>query len=114
MSDPVTPLTPQQTAQQEQEALHEPLIEQDLVAVDKMLAKVVLDAPPDVTISEQAGVLAEEYPKGGGIKGLYGRWMSRFLDFFQKDHGAKATAGGNAQAEEAIEYGEKSGLLDKD
>lgn len=110
MSDPITPLTPEQTAAQEALAEKEPLIEQDAVAVDKMLAKVVLDAPPDVTISEQAGVLA--YTRRG-FKGFYGRWMSRFLNLFQRDHGARATAGGNAEAEEAIAYGNKSGLLNQ-
>lgn len=114
MSDSVQPLTPAQTAAQEQKAEHEPWAERALVADDKAIAANLLDAPPDVTISEQAGVLAEEYPKGGGLKGFYGRWMSRFLDIFQKDHGAKATAGGNAEAEEAIEYGDKSGLLNKE
>lgn len=110
MSDPVTPLTPAQTAAAEAKADHEGILEQDAVAVDKAIAKIVLNAPPDVTISEQAGVLAY---KDKGFKGFYGRWMSRFLNLFQRNHGAKATAGGNAEAEEAIEYGDQSGLINQ-
>lgn len=106
--NPVTPLTPQQTAAQEAKADHEGILEQDAVAVDKAIAKIVLNAPPDVTISEQAGVLAYN---DKGFKGFYGRWMSRFLNLFQKNHGSKATAGGNAEAWGAIRYGDKSGLI---
>ncbi|MBU6232179.1 hypothetical protein KGP36_06050 [Patescibacteria group bacterium] len=114
MSNLVQPLSPAQTANEEAKADAEPILEQDAVAVDKAFAKIVLNAPPDVTVSEQAGVIAYKYPKGGGIKGWYGRTMSRFLNFFQRNHGADATAGGNAEALQAIQYGNESGLLNEE
>lgn len=107
MNDAVTPLTAEQVAAQEARAAHEPYPERVAVALDKTVAAIA-DAPPDVTISEVAG--ADAYT-AKGIRGFYGRWMCRFLNLFQSDHGAKATAGGNAEAEQAIEYGNKSGLL---
>lgn len=107
MSNPIKPLTLDQVAAQEAKAAKEPYPERVAVALDKAIATIA-DAPPDVTISEVAGVDAVD---AKGIRGFYGRWMSRFLDIFQSDHGAKATAGGNAEAEEAIEYGDQSGLL---
>lgn len=107
MSNPITPLTPEQQAAQAAKAQKERYPERVLVALDKAIATIG-GATPDVTISEVAGVDAV---KDKGLKGFYGRWMSRFLNLFQRDHGAKATAGGNAQASEAIEYGDNSGLL---
>lgn len=107
MSNPVHPLTAQQTKAVEAKAKAEAYPERVAVALDKAIAAIG-DAPPDVTISEAAGVAAY---KDRGFKGFYGRWMSRFLNLFQADHGANATAGGNAEAEQAIQYGNKSGLL---
>jgi len=110
MSNPVTKLTPGQTAKQMQQAKTEGYFERVLVGEDKEIATIA-GATPDTTISEDAGIAAVE---DKGFKGFYGRWMSRVLNLFQKDHGAKATAGGVAQAEEAIAVAEKSGLIDEE
>lgn len=110
MSSPIIPLTPEQTATQEAQAKEEPYVERAAVAVDKAIETVVFDGPPDVTMSEAAGVAAV---KDKGFEGEVGKLVSEGLDLFQKDHGAKATAGGNAQAEEAIEYGDQSGLINE-
>ena len=108
MSNPVTPLTPEQTAAQEARAIHEPYIERDLVAIDKTIATFA-GATPDTTISADAGIAAV---KDKGFKGWYGRTMSRFLNRWQKNHAAKAIAGDEAQAKEAERVMEASGLID--
>jgi len=108
MSNPVTPLTPEQTAAQEARAIHEPYIERDLVAIDKTIATFA-GATPDTTISADAGIAAV---KDKGFKGWYGRTMSRFLNLFQSDHAAKAVAGDEAQATEAERVMEASGVID--
>lgn len=105
--NPVAPLTPQEAADREQQASHEPYIERVLVAADKTIATVA-GATPDTTISADAGIASY---RDHGFKGLYGRWMSRFLDLFQKNHGAKAVAGDLAQAQEAEQKMKESGLL---
>src|SRR6185437_9226146 len=108
MSDPVTPLAPEQTAAQETKATHEPYFERALVAVDKTIATFA-GATPDTTISADAGIAAV---KDKGFKGWYGRTMSRFLNLFQPNHAAKAVAGDEAQAREAERVMESSGLID--
>ena len=109
MSNPVTPLDPQQTAAQEYKATHEPYIERDLVAIDKTIATFA-GATPDTTISADAGIAAV---KDKGFKGWYGRMMSRFLNLFQSDHAAKAIAGDEAQAREAERVMEASGVINE-
>ena len=108
MSNPVTPLTPEQTAAQEVRATHEPYIERDLVAIDKTIATFA-GATPDTTISADAGIAAV---KDKGFKGWYGRTMSRFLNRWQKNHAAKAVAGDEAQAKAAERVMESSGVID--
>ena len=97
MSDPITPLTPAQTQVQEAKAAKEGYAHRDLVALDQFL-NVMADGSPDETISSRAA-RADEKGK------LWGRVLSRFLNLFQSDHGAKAQAGDVERAEvvEAIE-----------
>jgi hypothetical protein len=97
MTDPITPLDAQQTALQEQQALHENRLRQIIVATDVLL-NVAAGGRPDMTISTRAALAAQH---GSPI----GVALSKFLNIFQKDHGAKAAAGdeARAQAEEAAE-----------
>lgn len=106
VTDPITPLTPSQAQAQEAQAAKEGYVHRDLVAFDQG-ANVLLGGKPDETISSRAA-RADEKGK------LWGRVLSRFLDFFQKDHGAKAQAGDveRAEAVEKIEE-ESGGLLPK-
>lgn len=98
MTDPITPLTPEQVKEQEAQAAKEGWVHRDLVAVDIAANVVVFKGQPDETISSHA---ARAATKGK----WWGRTLSRFLNLFQKDHGAKAQAGDLERAEnvEAIE-----------
>lgn len=93
MSDPITPLTPKQTTVQEAQAAHEGYIHRVLVAGDQFLA-VLGGGPPDVTISTDAALAAVH---GKAI----GKIVSKLLDAFQRDHGAKAAAGDTERAKNA-------------
>jgi len=85
MSSPITPLDPQQTAAQEAQAAKEGYVHRILVAFD-IFSNVLTDGDEDETISSRSARAAEK-GKPWGIA------MSKFLDIFQKDHGAKAQAG---------------------
>lgn len=97
MTDPITPLTPSQTRTQEEQAAHEAYLHRVLVGLDQFF-NVISDGDPDETISSRAARAAEK-GKPWGIA------MSKFLNLFQKDHGAKAQAGDaeRAQAVETLE-----------
>jgi hypothetical protein len=103
MSDPVTPLTPEQVAYQEGRASKEGYLHKDLVGLDQF-ANVVTGGNPDETISSRAA-RADESGK------TWGKLMSRFLNFFQKDHGPKAQAGDVERAKTVEQLEEKSGGL---
>lgn len=105
MADPITPLTPAQTAQQEQQAAHEKYVHRFLVGFDQFM-NVVTDGDPDETISSRAARAAEK-GKGWGIE------LSKFLNHFQKDHGADAQAGDLERAEAVVSLEENSGALNK-
>jgi hypothetical protein len=103
MSSPITPLTPQQTAAQESQALHEKYLNRVLVGLDQFL-NVVTDGDPDETISTRAAVAA--------VKGKqWGIELSRVLNLFQHDHGAKADAGDAARGEQVLTVTESSGII---
>jgi hypothetical protein len=105
MSDTgITPLTPAQIAQQEQQAAREGFIKRDLVAIDEA-AGTILGGPPDVTISSDLAVDATE---GHGIVKELGEVGSKILDVFQTDHGAKAIAGDLERAQAAAADMEKA------
>lgn len=101
----ITPLTPQQTAVQEQEALKEGYVRKDLIGLDQFV-NVLLDGDPDETISSRAARWATE---DDGIKKHIGEAVSRGLDLFQSDHGAKAEAGDDARADKVAEIENTSG-----
>ena len=96
MSDPITPLTPQQTAKEESQAAKEGFVKRDLVAGDIFIDELA-GGPMDETISTRSGIAASKGSKLGIV-------MSKFLNIFQKDHGADAAAGDleRAQTEEKI------------
>lgn len=97
MSNPITPLDPKQIEKQEAQAAKEGYIDRDLIAID-MLGNVLTGGKPDETISSRSARAAEAGNKFGIV-------MSKFLNLFQKDHGAKAQAGDveRAAAVEKIE-----------
>jgi hypothetical protein len=99
MTDPITPLTPAEVALQEQQAAHEDFVRRVAVATD-VLINVFTGGDPDETISSRA---ARASQKGS----RWGIEMSKFLDLFQKDHGAKAQAG-DLQRAEAVAALEKN------
>ena len=70
---------------QEKQAAAEAYPKRFLIALD-MFMNVLTDGDPDETISSRAARAATQH-KTWGIE------MSKFLDLFQSDHGAKAQAG---------------------
>lgn len=106
MSDnPVTPLTPQQTAVQEAQTAKEGYAQREAVAVD-IFVDETLDGPMDETISSRLSRAA-----------LAGKWWgklgSRILNFFQRNHGPKAQSGDVERAKAVIALEEKSGGIDQ-
>ena len=101
--DPITPLTPEQVAQQEAQAAKEGYLHREAVAVDIFLNETA-DGKMDETISSRAA-RADEKGK------WWGRVMSRFLDFFQSDHGPKAQAGDVERAKAVESLEDQSGGL---
>jgi hypothetical protein len=85
MHDPLTPLSPGQTAQAEQQASREGYLHRLLVGLDQFL-NVVCDGRPDETISARAARAAEQ-GKPWGVE------LSRALNLFETNHGVKAQAG---------------------
>jgi hypothetical protein len=94
MSDGITPLTPDQLARQEAQAEKEAYLKRALIGLD-MFMNVLTDGDPDETISSRSARAAEK----GKHSGIF---MSKFLDVFQHDHGAKAQAGDVARAQAVI------------
>jgi hypothetical protein len=98
MPDPITPLTPEQVKSQEAKAAAESYLHREAVAVD-IFANETMGGKMDMTISTRAAI-ADTQGK------WWGRTMSRFLNLFQSDHGAKAAAG-DAERAQALEQAEK-------
>jgi hypothetical protein len=86
VSNPITPLDPDQLTEQESQAAHEGWLHRSLVSFDQMVNVIVLRGLPDETISSHAARAAQQ-GKHWGIG------LSRVLNLFQRDHGAKAEAG---------------------
>lgn len=95
----ITPLTPSQLVTNEQQAKQEGYVKRVLIGFDQF-ANVVLNGHPDETISSRSARAATQGK-------LWGKTMSKFLDLFQKDHGATAEAGDLERAE-TVEYLEDS------
>jgi hypothetical protein len=101
MSDGITPLTPDQVAEQEAQAAKEAYLKRALIGLD-MFINVLTDGDPDETISSRSARAAEKGKPWGIL-------MSKFLDVFQHDHGAKAQAGDVARAQAVITAEDTSG-----
>lgn len=105
MTDPITPLTPQQTAIQEAQAAHEGYVHRGLVGLDQFV-NVLMDGNPDETISSRMARWATEET---GLKKDIGVAVSKALDLAQPDHGAKAEAGDEQRAQNVAAIEEKTG-----
>jgi hypothetical protein len=104
--DPITPLDPGSTQQQEAQAAHEGWVHRSLVAFDQAVNVIVLRGQPDETISSHSARAALEGKKWGVV-------MSKFLNLFQKDHGAKAIAGDEQRAENVERIEDGSGAISR-
>ena len=105
IDEPVTPLTPQQTATAEQQAASEGWLRRDLVAIDEAGNVVFLRGLPDETISSHASRAAFEGHEWGVV-------LSDVLDKFQKNHGPQAQAGDLERALNLVFTEERSGEID--
>lgn len=109
MNDPVTPLTKAQTVAAEAKSAKHGYLENLAVDLDQSIPPI-FDAPLGTTISGDAAIADV---KDTGFKGFYGRWMCRFLNLFQRNHGAKAVAGDMERAKIVAQNEESSGLIDR-
>lgn len=100
----ITPLTPAQVATQEAQAAKEGYGKRVLIGLD-MFANTLTNGHPDETISSRSARAATEGK-------LWGKGMSKFLDLFQRDHGAKAEAGDVSRALIVEHLEESSGTLE--
>jgi hypothetical protein len=103
MSDPITPLSPAQTSLQEQQASKEDYFMRNLIQLD-MLGNTLVGGRPDETISTDTGLLAQKHEVIGSL-------VCHLLDFFQKNHGAKAAAGDLERAQSEVIRLEDSGVV---
>ncbi len=99
----VTPLDGKETARAEGSAAADGYLLRVLVALD-MAANVALGGREDETISASTAMLARKHQFLGSV-------VSRMLDLFQADHGAKAAAGDLERAEAAEAALRGSGLV---
>jgi hypothetical protein len=106
MTEPITPLSPAQTATEEAQAATENPILRDLVAVD-IFADELTGGPMDETISTR---LAIDSVEGKGVSKEVGKIGSAILDVFQRDHGADAASGDLERAQAEAKIVEASGI----
>ena len=102
----ITPLTPQQEAAVDQDAARESYLHRALVAFD-VFANVLTGGEPDETISSRAA-------RAATADRWWGIVLSKFLDLFEWDHGAKAQAADAERAETVEHIEEHSGNLPMD
>ena len=103
--DPITPLDPAQTEAQEQETDGEHYVRRVLVAFDIFCNVTFFYGFEDETISTHSARAALDGK-------LWGIILSRFLCFFQGDHGACAMAGDLERARRIIATEDKTGMLE--
>lgn len=105
MDSGITPLTPEQVAEHEASASHEGYLHRVTETAD-VLVNVATGGKQDETISSRSARAAERGSKFGIV-------MSRFLDWFQKDHGATAIAADLERAQTVEEIEESDPALEK-
>ncbi len=101
--DVITPLSAAETAVEETAAKRDGYLLRVLVAVD-MAANVALGGAEDETISTDAALMARKHQVLGAV-------VSRMLDLFQANHGAKAAAGDLERVEAEEQRLRASGLV---
>jgi len=109
VSEPVSPLTKQQTTEAEAKSAKHSYPVRLALDLDESIPPI-FGAPLGTTISGDAAIAAVN---DKGFKGFYGRTMCRFLNLFQKNHGAKAVAGDLERSEEVEKYEEDSGVINQ-
>lgn len=102
MTDGITPLDPTQVASQETQASEEGYVKRVLIGALDMPVNVITGGLPDETISSR-------WARGAERGNKFCILGSKFLDLFQKDHGAKAQAGDVERAEIVVKTEETSG-----
>lgn len=107
MENPITPLDPTDTQIAENKVVKQGYAHKELVALDQFI-NVTADGTPDETISSR---MARWATNKRGIKNKIGVAVSTFLNWFQKDHGAKAEASDAGRAKNVEEIEEKSGNI---
>jgi hypothetical protein len=103
MSSGITPLTPVQETKQEGQAKKEGYLMRNAIAFDQMV-NVATGGHPGETISARSARAAVEGK-------VWGKVMSKFLDLFQKDHGAGAMAGDLERAQTVAYLETNDGVL---
>lgn len=99
----VTPLNAAESAVAEASAKRDGYVLRVLVALD-MAANVALGGQEDETISAHAGLMARKHEFLGSV-------VSRMLNLFEENHGAKAAAGDLQRAEAAVAELRAGGLV---
>src|SRR5690242_10223441 len=104
MSDPVTPLTPEQTEAQAKKAGDEGYLRRLPVDLDIAVDEAA-GGPMGMTISTRLGIAAKN-----------GKWWGKigagFLNLFQRNHSAKAAAGDLERAAQVTQTIEGSGIAE--
>lgn len=109
MSDPVVPLTTEQTDIAAANAVHHSYFVRVLHQVDE-LGAALAGQPIDTTISSDEGIAAL---KDHGFVGDQAKIVAEILGWIQRNHCAKATAGDWAQALEVAKRAESSGVINQ-
>ena len=104
MSTGITQIDPSQVNKFKTQSLEHGYIIRCLLAFDVLCNVIFLKGRLDETISAHSARAAMD----GKIWGI---WMSKFLDIFQKDHGAKAILGDEARAETIMQTEKDSDIV---
>lgn len=104
----ISPLTSAQVAKDETQVAKEGYFRKDLIGLDQF-ANVLMGGSPDETISSRSARWATE---DKGLKEEVGEVVSKGLDLFQKDHGAKAEIGDMYRAETVETIEQKAAQTD--
>ncbi len=107
MTNPIKPLSPDQTKIEEHKAAQENYLRREAVSID-IFTDETLGGRPDETISTRLARWSYNY---NGVRGFIGRIGSKMLGLIQKDHGANAAAGDLERAESETQTIKDSGIV---